>query len=197
MPGDACPDADGTCSPPLPPELASQSGRPDGLVLLAGPYDLGDPVLAALPALAHPDPATPQVETVVENLLGCAPLAAGCADEVADASPSTDAHQPLLAAMPPTFMAVAQDDEVVDPDQSLVMGYRLCVAGVALHYEDMPVGGHQLDGLSQDKVAQFLSAWNPASAPATPAPPRRPATSSRRSRRPAGGSGPGRRRAAW
>jgi acetyl esterase/lipase len=169
-PGDPCPDTDGTCSPPLPSVLAAESGRPDGLVLLAGAYDLTDPALISLPAWGDPDPGTPEVETVLENLLGCSPLAAECADEVAAASPSSDAHQPLLGALPPTYVAVAQDDDVVDPQQSLAMAYRLCIAGVPVSYEDMPTGGHLLSGLPPDTVAQFLSQWNPAVAPPTPAP---------------------------
>jgi len=160
--------------PALPPSLAAESGRPDGLVLMSGPFDLEHIDLSGLSCITvngtqvcNGDP--------LRNLLGCdyepSPTAE-CLEALRSASPMADRYRNEVAALPPTFVAVSVDDQVVPAIQGLGFAAQICPQpddpsqpgdqskpGPETHFEPVAGSDHEIATLPTGVVDQFLRLW--------------------------------------
>jgi acetyl esterase/lipase len=141
-------------SPALDRRISNFNPRPDGLLLFAGPYDLGDAALDQ------------RLATAPSIMLGCQVGRPECA------TATEEATQVLTRpGMPRTLLVHASDDGTVPYTQSILAFDRLCAHGTTTWLQQPATGGHELHGIDLDVVDQFLGQWQRdirPSAPATP-----------------------------
>jgi acetyl esterase/lipase len=158
--------------PTLPDAVRNvTSARPDGLVLLAGPYELSR-------GQDFPDPLA---QGLIRDMLGCDPWTPSypgtCTTaQVDSASPIT--HTAALVGFPRTLIYAAGDDTVVKQDQGIRFAYGLCATQTDETVWYLPAtGAHGAENLPARTIDLFLRHWNsdipppdPATDPAPPSP---------------------------